>query len=456
MLTALAASAPAPPIAPARSPIQSQDKDSSSGTGDFKNVLEAIPVSQDDHKQQAAPVDQKTNDQKTKDVVPNTPARAAALIEAALASAISPAPGAQVDVTKDGKQKGEDPKDGKIRKGSSPNENEKTAVAATLPPHGPVLAKAPMSLLPSFGIAEAVPVDVDPFAETAPQLTTGATALNGLIEQAQTDAPPVAPSAPVPDVSVPVGEKLAFAIQLKPTDPATLASQRASETPIGRGPTFREATQQLADALSAPDAGIGKDPAPPEMARRDGGPETIQPPREVPAGTALDLHSMAVPPDPSGPVHSTPSRGFAIQDVQPVLPEIPKPPTSTEILLHLGAKDQSTASVRMVDRAGTVNVSVHASDPDLRSSLRSNLSDLASQLTGQGFKTELVRPAVIAANTNNQHDTRHGSQGSSGQQHHSTPDGRYPQRDRRTGTELWLEELEQETTGTAGASGGKS
>jgi hypothetical protein len=133
------------------------------------------------------------------------------------------------------------------------------------------------------------------------------------------------------------------------------------------------------------------------------------------------------------------------------LPEIPKPPASTEILLQLAGKDQSTASVRVVDRSGTVNVTVHAADADLRNSLRTNLSDLASQLTGHGFKTEMSKPVVIAANAENQHDSRHSGQDTpSQQQNHFAQDGRQPQRDRRANSERWHDELEQETSGTPG------
>ena len=76
--------------------------------------------------------------------------------------------------------------------------------------------------------------------------------------------------------------------------------------------------------------------------------------------------------------------------------------------------------------------------------------DLASQLTGHGFKTEMAKP-VIAANAENQHDSRHGGQDTpSQQQNHFAQDGRQPQRDRRANSDRWRDELEQETSGTPG------
>jgi hypothetical protein len=86
------------------------------------------------------------------------------------------------------------------------------------------------------------------------------------------------------------------------------------------------------------------------------------------------------------------------------------------------------------------------------------LSDLASQLTGQGYKTEMIKPAVLAANADNQHDSRQSGRDASGQQQHHqfTPEGRQNQRDRRANSDRWRDEFQQETSGTAGAPGGNS
>jgi hypothetical protein len=198
-------------------------------------------------------------------------------------------------------------------------------------------------------------------------------------------------------------------------------------------------------------ASAGKDTYQTVDLKRAAAPVPVQPAREIAATSAFDLRQTTSQSQPAEPLNATPSRSLAIQDVQPILPEIPKPPASTEILLQLAGKDQSTASLRVVDRSGTVNVTVHAADADLRNSLRSNLSDLASQLTGQGFKTEMAKPVVIAANAENQQDSRHSGQGTpSQQQNHFAQDGRQPQRDSRANSDLWRDELEQETSGTPG------
>ncbi len=263
---------------------------------------------------------------------------------------------------------------------------------------------------------------------------------------------PVAPLA-----LAPADEKLAFSARLTQPDapPAPLQATAISAPPPSRAQT-REQTRTAAEPAAG--AASSKDPYQTADLKKADAPETVQPIREISSASVLDLRQPASPPQHAESTPATPARSLAIQDIQPALPEMPKPPASTEIMLQLAGQNQSTASVRVVDRMGTINVTVHAADPDLRSSLRSNLSDLASQLTGQGYKTEMVKPAVLAANADNQHDSRQSSRDASGQQqqHQSTPDDRQNPRDRRANSDRWRDQLEQETSGTPGAPGGKS
>jgi hypothetical protein len=269
------------------------------------------------------------------------------------------------------------------------------------------------------------------------------------------DIPLAKPDQTAAMAQVPSGEKLAFSVQLTQPDIA--------KSPV---PVPRIATPQLSRPLTTSETRAATGPqaaASPKDAyqmvdsKKTNAAEIVLPSREAASATVLDLRPNAAPLQAAEPSSAPSSRTLAIQDVQPTMPELPKPPATTEILLQLAGKDQSTASVRVVDRSGTVNVTVHAADAELRSSLRSNLGELASQLTGQGFKTEVAKPALIAANAENQHDSRHGGQNSGSQQHNQfSQDSRQPQRDRRANSELWRDELEQETSGTAGTPGGKS
>jgi hypothetical protein len=342
------------------------------------------------------------------------------------------------------KQKATDSTDAKPKKSSTDEGNDKTAVAVAPSPHGLVLQKAPLAFMfPSLrqDTSQAVADESGSTTQDNPQSSGGA--------PAQTDIPHllVTPLQTAATTLVPADEKLAFSARLTQPD----ASPRAVQTPKLSVPQpSRLQTNNEPRTTAGPAAAAGKDAYQTVDLKKAAAPETVLAAREVAAVSAFDLRQTTSQPQSSEPLNAAPSRSLAIQDVQPILPEIPKPPASTEILLQLAGKDQSTASVRVVDRSGTVNVTVHAADPDLRNSLRSNLSDLASQLTGQGFKTEMAKP-VIAANAENQHDSRHGGQDTpSQQQNHLAQDGRQPQRDRRANSERWRDELEQETSGTPG------
>ena len=148
-----------------------------------------------------------------------------------------------------------------------------------------------------------------------------------------------------------------------------------------------------------------------------------------------------------------PSPALAAQETHLMAPELPKTSsTSSEILLHLTGNDQSSAAIRVAERAGSVNVTVHASDPVLRESLRSNLGELSTQLSQQGWKAETLKPAVMAAQPESQQDSHAGEQRSSQQQ--SFGGERQPQRDRRTPGGQWQQELEQQISGGDAHPGG--
>jgi hypothetical protein len=143
---------------------------------------------------------------------------------------------------------------------------------------------------------------------------------------------------------------------------------------------------------------------------------------------------------------------LAAQETHLLTPELPKTSGTSEILLHLTANDQSSAAIRVAERAGTVNVSVHASDPVLRETLRSNLGDLSSQLNDQGWKADVMKSAAVAAQSGQQ-DSHEGGQSGSHQQQSFGGD-RQAQRDRRANGGQWQQEFDQQTLGGDAPSGG--
>lgn len=174
---------------------------------------------------------------------------------------------------------------------------------------------------------------------------------------------------------------------------------------------------------------------------------------DAPTVTQTDPGPIASSPAPAeSHVPST----AATQNLQPVAPEAPKPPVSSEIQLHLTANDQSSASIRVTDRAGTVNISVHAPDPQVRDSLRSNLSELSAQLNTQGWRTEVVKTASVVTPSDSRQDTPPDAKHSSSQQQHSANAERQPHRDRHPNSGHWQDEFEEQITGNDANRGGKN
>jgi len=159
---------------------------------------------------------------------------------------------------------------------------------------------------------------------------------------------------------------------------------------------------------------------------------------------------------PSAPEPTAAARASlppTVQESHLLAPEIPKTPGSSEILLHLTDNDQSYAAIRVADRAGSVNVSVHASDPVLRESLRSNLGDLSNQLNDQGWRADLIKSTAAPTQSGSQPDS-HGGEQRGSQQQQSFGGDRQPQRDRRASGGQWQQELDREISGDAAHSGG--
>jgi hypothetical protein len=182
-------------------------------------------------------------------------------------------------------------------------------------------------------------------------------------------------------------------------------------------------------------------------------PEVIPHPNETAVFQALQPASSAAAPQPTEAAR--PNLPLSVQEAHSIAPELPKTSASSEILLHLTGNDESSAAIRIADRAGSVNVSVHASDPVLRESLRSNLGELSTQLNAQGWKADVVKSAaaVVTTHSESQQDSHaNGQRGS--QQQQSSGGERQPQRDRRANGGQWQQELDQQITGGDAYPGG--
>jgi hypothetical protein len=250
-------------------------------------------------------------------------------------------------------------------------------------------------------------------------------------------------------------ENLAFSLRLQDSDSAALAhhvpaTAKSSNVPAqpatpAKTETRSPATPQAAIAARAASPAS----APAEPASANANPATVNPVwSESAAAQTVDMRAPIQLTQPHE--SANPSTVAALHDTQPVLPEPARPTATGEILLQLGGKDQG-AAIRLTDRAGAVNVSVHAADPELRSSLRSNLGELASQLSHQGWKTDVIKSGTLLTRTEtSQQDTRQDGQRSQGQQQPSQHGDRQPQRDRRSTSGQWLAEFEEQASGNPG------
>ena len=362
--------------------------------------------------------------------------------------------GGKPESDKGAKQKSAGSKTNPSQKGGGDGDKEKIVVPVAVPASGIVLPKAPLRIsVPALGEAAQVTIPDGWAGEALKEVAAeGSAGDANLAAPISHDAAPVV--SPSPEARVAPAPRLGtLAISfhlLAPEQPQihTKAIQQPQPPPMQAAKPAPREVRLAAPPVNA--AAVAHESNLSDNIKPAAGPEILMPLHAFSSSPTGDARPTALVYESSEPLHIAATA--AVHDVA-LAPESPKASMTSEILLHLSGKDQTTAAVRVVDRAGTVNVTVHAPDASLRTSLRSNIGELATQLNGQGFKTDLVKPAVLAAHADNARDSRHDGERPSGQQQQSTPGERQSQRQRRTGSERWLDELEQETSGDAGTEG---
>jgi hypothetical protein len=347
-----------------------------------------------------------------------------------------------------------------------PSATASSTVSPTQSQPEPALAATPASASAPAPLAEAHEV-----MDRAPETSSSSSAVQ---HEAASAVP--APKTPL----LPQAENFAFALRMLGTQgsPNTSAPSQSSpsqaseaqstvlnqaESPVAKTavpsaqPTLDQTqttsdssrdVQSPATAAQKTDAGVqtpanlpGAEPAP-RVSSHWNDATVLQTP---------ETGSVAGAPEPTEVAHA--NLPLAAQETHLMAPEMPKASASSEILLHLTGTDQSSAAIRIADRGGAVNVSVHASDPVLRESLRSNLGDLSNQLSGQGWKAEVTKSAAVATQSGSQQESPESGQRGSQQQQSFSGD-RQPQRDRRSNGGQWQQELDQQILGSDALPGG--
>jgi hypothetical protein len=342
-------------------------------------------------------------------------------------------------------------KDGTAKKTSGSKEDGKAAIAVTAPPNGVDLRKAPLLITPSLGLAIQNAEAGDGTEATATESGTGAGAL--------VPPPHVIVSAVKPEVNLPLPHinTLAFSVRLQSPEGTTtqtktiqpkVVAQRLSAAP---GAQDTKVGASLVQSRSVQSTSSLHEAEPVDAVKKIAAIEGPMPMYGFSSAPASELRTSALAYESNESSQVAPAT--SVHDV-PMAADASKTSTTSEILLHLAGANNQSAAVRVVDRAGTVSVAVHASDTGLKTTLRSNLSDLATQLNGQGIKADVVKPAVLAAHADNLRDSHHQGERPANQQHQASQGNRQSPRQRRAGTERWMDELEKETTGDAGTEGG--
>ena len=78
-----------------------------------------------------------------------------------------------------------------------------------------------------------------------------------------------------------------------------------------------------------------------------------------------------------------------------------KPSTTpvNEISVRVSGPDQTSAAIRVLDRSGEIRVSVHASDPQLANTLRSDVDELRSHMANRGWDADVWKPEGTATSS---------------------------------------------------------
>jgi hypothetical protein len=372
----------------------------------------------------------------------------------------------------------------------------RTAAKAPLQPRvaGPIAAPVPApTSAPPLSATESIvpatpvlPTEKEPDPKVAAVVTAPVTSSPSPLpiahEVAERTAEPAGPSVvqhealpvtPAPKTPlVPEAENFAFALRMLGLESSS--SVTASETPVtpARGPVTQPPASSLqqqptpastqtpsaphetqSSVAAAPEAAEKPDvsaPNQPDVIKAQPTPAMVPHWNDTAAAQAPEMSFLAGTSE-SNEAAARPNLPLAAQETHLMAPELPKTSASSEILLHLTGNDEASAAIRVADRAGSVNVSVHTSDPVLRESLRSNLGELSTQLNAQGWKADVIKSAAVAAHPESQQDSHTGGQRGSQQQ---SPGGeRQPQRDRRSSGQ-WQQELDQQITGGDAYPGG--
>jgi hypothetical protein len=312
----------------------------------------------------------------------------------------------------------------------------------------------------------ATPVPALPIAPGSPMTQEAQAAANSALDklpppaagvpdpqqpQPQLETSPQAAAAPVPQ---PVPAELTFAVKVTPQE---TGDPTAAATGDVVKPQVTPSVAQIAPVKESRRA-ENDGPLP------DGAPQnTTAHETPLPAAALPLVEKPAVEPPVSIPAARTeaPLHANSTEAAQMnTTPEAKPPQPVKQLSIQVGQGQQEKVELRVVERAGELQVSVRAANPDLAQGLRQGLSDLVGQLEQNGYHADAWRPGATAGMPPAAADkpqTQAGSQNNNPQSQSG-----WSQQDRQQGNHnpshrpQWVEELETTSAGSGNRIAGET
>lgn len=297
---------------------------------------------------------------------------------------------------------------------------------------------------PSSGPAPSSPIqqETKPAAEFSQSKAPPASA--GMVDQQQPQTQPdVISKMAFAPVAQPVSGELAFAVRVTPQENAPPAAESGDAVK----PLVTSSTAPVVpvkESRRAENDGTLADGGAPQ---HDTAHETPLPTAALPLAEKQAAPSVSVPEvHTATPLHNNPVEVAQLKETPEAKPLQPVKQLSIQV-----GQEQQRVELRVVERAGELQVAVRASNPDMAQGLRQGLSDLVGQLGQNGFHADAWRPGATAGmppaaaekpqtqpgSPNNNSQSQSGSEQDRQQGNHNP--SRRPQ---------WVEELEATSAGS--------
>jgi len=330
------------------------------------------------------------------------------------------------------------------REGAATKDDQQEVSQPPANPAPPAILR-PVPLDPSLGTAPSSPVQQATEAATqVSQSKLPPAPVGGQDPQPLQTQPDTIPQMVSMPVAQPVSGELAFAVKVTPqetADPTTGSND-------GVKPMATSSAAQVTavkDSRRAEDDGTSADSAP----QHDTAHETPVPTAALPVAEKPAVASVSVPEAHTAtPVHTSSAEVPQLSETPEAKPLQPL----KQLSIQMGQDPQQRVDVRIVERAGELQVAVRAANPDVAQGLRQGISDLVGQLEQSGYHADAWRPGVTAGTAptaaekpqtqagpqNNNPQSQSGSHQDRQQGNQNNP-SRRPQ---------WVEELEMTSAGS--------